>query len=124
MTAHEAVRAYWDAAEARDWEAFGRLLAADVVYQGPQTRERVCGREAYVRFNVEGFPGAWHVKIERIVGEADQAVSWIEFTGESGTQPGICFFRLDAAGRISEITDFWPDPYDLPDSRAHLVDRY
>ncbi len=124
MTAHDTVRAYWEAAESRDWEAFGRLLADDVVYQGPQTRERVRGRDAYVRFNVEGFPGTWHLTIERIVGEADQAASWIEFTGESGAQPGLCFFRVDAAGLISEISDFWPDPYELPDSRAHLVERY
>lgn len=124
MTAHETIRAYWEAAEARDWKTFGSLLADDVVYRGPQTREMVRGRDAYVRFNVEGFPGPWHLTIERIVGEGDQAASWIESTGEGGTQPGLCFFRLDAAGRISEITDFWPDPYDLPETRAHLVERY
>jgi ketosteroid isomerase-like protein len=34
MSAQLAVEAYWAAAEARDWEAFGRLLADDVVYEG------------------------------------------------------------------------------------------
>ena len=56
--AHEAVAAYWAAAEARDWEAFGALLADDVIYRGPQTREQVRGRVPYIRFNVEGFPYA------------------------------------------------------------------
>jgi ketosteroid isomerase-like protein len=53
--AHDVIAAYWAAAEARDWETFGALLADDVVYRGPQTREQVRGRDAYIRFNVEGF---------------------------------------------------------------------
>jgi ketosteroid isomerase-like protein len=74
MNPHEVVAAYWAAAEGRDWAAFGRLLAEDVVYRGPQ--------------------------------------------------PGLCFFELTDGGEISRITDFWPDPYELPDGRAHLAERY
>lgn len=122
--AHEVIAAYWAAAEARDWDVFGALLADGVVYRGPQTREQVRGREAYVRFNVEGFPYDWHITVQRIVGEGLHAASWIEFTGKEGTQPGLCFFELDGDGRIIRITDFWPDPYELPASRAHLVERY
>ncbi len=59
--AHQVVAAYWAAAEARDWEAFGALLADDVIYRGPETREQVRGRDAYIRFNVEGFPYDWHL---------------------------------------------------------------
>ncbi len=124
MNAHEVVAAYWAAAEGRDWAAFGRLLAEDVVYRGPQTREQVRGREAYIRFNVEGFVYDWHITVQRIVGEGRQAASWIEFAGPDGPQPGLCFFELTDGGQISRITDFWPDPYELPASRAHLVERY
>jgi predicted ester cyclase len=122
--AHEAVTAYWAAAEARDWEAFGALLADDVIYRGPQTREQVRGRVPYIRFNVEGFPYDWHLTVQRIVGEGQHAASWVEFTGPDGTQPGLCFFDLADDGKIAVITDFWPDPYELPASRAHLVERY
>jgi hypothetical protein len=122
--AHEVVAAYWAAAEARDWEAFGALLADDVVYRGPQTREQVRGRDPYVRFNVEGFPYDWHLTVDRIVGEGQRAASWIEFTGPGGTQSGLCFFDLADDGKIAVITDFWPDPYELPASRAHLVEHY
>jgi hypothetical protein len=106
----EVVAAYWAAAEARDWDAFGALLADDVVYRGPQTREQVRGREAYVRFNVEGFPYDWHLAVQQIVAEGLHAASWIEFTGPEGTQPGLCFFDLADDGGITRITDFWPDP--------------
>jgi SnoaL-like domain len=122
--AHEVVAAYWAAAEARDWGRFTGLLAEDVLYQGPQTREQVRGREAYMRFNIEGFPGDWHLTVRRIVGAGRQAASWIEFSDDGQAQAGLCFFDLDDAGRIAAITDFWPDPYELPASRAHLVERY
>jgi predicted ester cyclase len=123
-SAHEVVAAYWAAAEARDWEAFGALLADDVIYRGPQTREQVRGRDPYVRFNVEGFTYDWHLTVQRIVGEGQHAASWIEFTGPEGSQPGLCFFDLADNGKIAAITDFWPDPYELPATRAHLVERY
>jgi hypothetical protein len=120
----QVVAAYWAAAEARDWETFGSLVAENVVYESPQSRERVRGRAAYLRFNVEGFPGPWHLAVERIVSGDREAVSLIQFSGDAGTQPGLCFFDLDEDGLIARITDFWPDPYDPPPGREHLADRY
>ena len=123
-SAHEVVAAYWATAEARDWEAFAALLADDVLYRGPQTREQVRGRGAYIRFNTEGFGYDWHVAVQRIVGEGLHAASWIEVTEHGTTQPGLCFFDLADDGRIARITDFWPEPHELPVNRAHLVERY
>jgi hypothetical protein len=123
-SASEVVAAYWAAANDRDWEAFVATLADDVAYEVPQTREQVRGSAEYVRFNTEGFPGDWHLRVVRIVGEDRHAASWIDFTNAEGTtQPGVCFFELNDAGRIARITDFWPDPYDPPAQRAHLVER-
>lgn len=39
-----------------DWEAFAALLSPDLAYFMPQTRERIQGRENYLRFN-QKFPG-------------------------------------------------------------------
>jgi len=122
--ARDVVASYWAAAEARDWVAFGALLAEDVVYEGPQTRERVRGRDAYLRFNAEGFPGDWHLEVQRIVGDGQHAASWIQMREGEEHYPGLCFFDLDSDGRILRISDFWPTPYELPASRTHLVERY
>jgi predicted ester cyclase len=122
--AHQGVAAYWAAAESRDWDTFADLVAEQVMYEAPQFRERVRGRAAYLRFNVEGFPGDWHLNVERIVGEGRHAASWAEFSDAGDRYPGVCFFDLDENGRIARITDFWPTPTELPDSRAHLVERY
>ncbi|MEU9057951.1 nuclear transport factor 2 family protein [Streptomyces sp. NPDC048430] len=120
-----AVEAYWAAADARDWGAFADTLADDVVYELPQSRERILGKERYVRFNQE-YPGDWHVRIERIVadGEGRQAaVRTLVTVGPEETH-AIHFFTFDADGRISGVTDFWPEPYEPPAGRAHLVERY
>jgi hypothetical protein len=84
----------------------------------------VRGRDAYLRFNAEGFPGEWHLQVERIVGEGQHAASWIRMSEGADHYPGLCFFDLSSDGRIARITDFWPTRYELPASRAHLVERY
>jgi ketosteroid isomerase-like protein len=122
--AHDVVAAYWAAAEARDWAAFADLIAEDVVYEAPQSRERVRGRAAYLRFNAEGFPGDWHLTVQRIVGQGRHAASWIQMAEAGDRYPGLCFFDLDADGRIARIADFWPEPYEPPAGRARLVERY
>jgi hypothetical protein len=122
--AGQAVAHYWAAAEARDWAAFGAVLAEDVVYEAPQTRERVSGREAYVRFNADGFPGDWHLAVRRIVSQDSAAVSMIQVSEAGSSQTGLCFFDLGDDGRIVRITDFWPDPYEPPAGRRHLTGRY
>ncbi len=127
-----AVETYWSAAEARDWGAFGATLAEDVVYELPQTRERILGKERYLRFNQE-YPGDWHVRVERIVADAEgrQAAARTGFT-VTGEQEGkteqeldaIHFFTFDEEGLITGVTDFWPESYEPPAGREHLVERY
>ncbi|MFC7305706.1 nuclear transport factor 2 family protein [Streptomyces monticola] len=119
----KTVETYWASAEARDWTAFADTLADDVVYELPQTRERVRGKEKYVRFNRE-YPGDWHLRTERIVADGDQVVTWVHFTVGLEEMYGICFFSGDARGRIAAISDFWPEPYEPPAGREHLVERY
>ncbi|MER5401229.1 nuclear transport factor 2 family protein [Streptomyces sp. NPDC002599] len=119
----KAVESYWAAADARDWEAFAQLLAEDVVYTLPQTRERISGRERYVEFNRE-YPGDWRVQIERVIAETGQAVTWTRVTVGLEEMHAITFFTADASGRISTVTDFWPEPYEPPAGRDHLAERY
>jgi hypothetical protein len=123
MTSPRAlVSAYWAAAEARDWAAFGRLLAEDVVYEAPMSHERVSGKAAYLRFNAEGFPGDWHLAVQRIVADEGTAASWIKMNDGDETYPGLTFFDV-ADDLIVKITDFWPEAYEPSAARAHLTER-
>jgi hypothetical protein len=119
----KTVESFWTLAEARDWTGFADTLAEDVVYTLPQTRERISGRERYVEFNRE-YPADWHLRIERIVAEPGQVVSWTHFTVGLEEMYAISFFTGDESGRISVITDFWPEPYEPPAGRDHLTERY
>ena len=107
---------YWATIEARDWDAFAQLLADDVVYELPQTRERIRGRDAYVQFNRE-YPGDWHLTVERLTGSGAHAATWTSFVVNGQVETGLAFLDLDDHGRIAHITDFWPQPYDPPPGR-------
>jgi ketosteroid isomerase-like protein len=118
----EVVAAYVDALERRDWTAFAELLDPGVVYEIPQTRERVRGREAYVRFNAE-FPGDWHVAPRVVLGDDANGALLFQWELDDETALAVAFFEL-AGGRITRITDFWPEPYEPPPGREHLVERW
>ncbi|MGW3656235.1 nuclear transport factor 2 family protein [Streptomyces sp. NPDC005151] len=119
------VETYWTAAETRDWDTFATTLAEEVLYDLPQTRERIRGKERYLRFNRE-YPGDWHVRVERIVADraGEQVAVRTLFTVGLEEMHAIHFFTGDDQGRIVEITDFWPEPYEPPAGREHLVERY
>ncbi|AQU67313.1 nuclear transport factor 2 family protein [Streptomyces niveus] len=121
----KAVETYWAAADARDWTTFADTLAAGVVYDLPQTRERIRGKDAFLRFNVE-YPGDWRVRTERVVADPDsgQVVTWLHVRVGAEEMQAVSFFTGDGDGRIAEITDFWPEPYEPPAGREHLVERY
>lgn len=120
---HDAVVAYWTAAEARDWPAFAALLTDDVVYDLPQTRQLIRGKEKYLEFNVE-YPADWHLTVEMAVGEERHAATWARFVVGGEEQQALSFFEFDEGGLIKKITDFWPEPYEAPTGREHLVERY
>ncbi|MDT3395814.1 nuclear transport factor 2 family protein [Streptomyces sp. B1866] len=117
------VDAYWATAQARDWRAFGATLADDVRYELPQTREYVVGRDGVVRFHAE-WPGEWSLEVERVVVDGDQAACLVNFTIDEDEAHLVAFITFAPDGRIQTVTDFWPEPYEPPAGREHLVDRY
>ncbi|HEY9326659.1 MAG TPA: nuclear transport factor 2 family protein [Streptomyces sp.] len=119
------VERYWTAADVRDWDTFAATLADDVLYDLPQTRERIRGKERYMAFNRE-YPGDWRVRVERVVadGGGRQAAVRTLVTDAGQESHAVHFFTFDARGRICGITDFWPEPYEPPAGREHLVERY
>lgn len=110
--------------EARDWDALAALLHPDVRYEVPQTAELIRGRDNYLRFNQE-YPGDWHLQVKRTISQGKHAVAWFGWTGGGGSDDGdgITFFEYDGDGLITGLTDYWPERYDPPPGREHLVER-
>jgi hypothetical protein len=116
------VLAFAERLEARDWAGFGELLHPDVTYELPQTRERIRGRDRYVRFNAE-YPGDWHLTPQLVLAEGRDAS--LLFRWRSGDEDllAIAYFEVDD-GLVTKVTDFWPEPYEPPPGREHLVERW
>jgi hypothetical protein len=119
----EVIEKFYRALEARDWESFGSLLAVDVRYELPQTRERIVGREDYLRFNRE-FPGDWHLAITRIHGDDHGGAAWLEALTDGEKSDNIAFLSIDEDGLVTHVIDFWPEGYEPPPGREHLAQRY
>ena len=123
MNAHEIAEQFVLRLDARDWAAWTELMTADVVYEVPQSRERIRGRDRYLQFNQE-YPGDWHVVPKVVIGEGDRAAVWFDWrVGGAETADAQVFFEL-CDGLIVRITDFWPEPYEPPPGREHLTERW
>lgn len=112
---------YFEAMAARDWDGFGELLSADVSYELPQTREVISGRAKYLAFNRE-YPGDWEFTLTRLIVDGDSAAGTMNFTVGDQELVGLVFLEV-RDGLITRVTDFWPEPYEPPAGREHLVER-
>lgn len=123
MTTYDTVTRFIELLDRRDWQSWAGLLHPDVVYEIPQSRERIRGREAYVQFNQE-YPGDWHLRLKHAIADDDHGVAWFEWTVDAD-EPGdaIAFFSFDE-DLIVGVTDFWPEPFERPPGREHLVERW
>ncbi|MFC0106857.1 nuclear transport factor 2 family protein [Kibdelosporangium aridum] len=119
----QTAQAYVDRTERRDWQGLSDLLAEDVVYEMPQSRERIRGRAALLQFNQE-YPGDWHLQARRVVADGRHAAAWIDARVGDEHQDANVWLELSDDGLITRITDYWPEPYDPPAGREHLVERF
>jgi ketosteroid isomerase-like protein len=115
------VEKYFATMAARDWDAFGTVLSDDVVYEMPQTEERITGRDKYLRFNRD-YPGDWTCTVTRLIVDGTTAAGSMNFTVGEQEMVGLVYLEL-RDGLIVHITDFWPEPYEPPTGREHLVER-
>lgn len=116
------IEKYWKAANDRDWGTFKALLHENIVYELPQTRERIRGRLAFTEFNAT-YPGDWTLSIVRLISDEFQAVSQIAFRSKNEEEIGISFFEIQN-GLIHRIVEFWPSSYDPPARNSNSIERY
>jgi hypothetical protein len=97
-------------------------MTADVVYEMPQTRERIRGRAAYRQFN-ESYPGEWHFTPKVVIGDDSRAVGWFAWRLGDDSGDAQVFLDFDADGLVTRVTDFWPEPYDPPERVGGPLER-
>lgn len=121
--ATDVVREFWQLMASNDFASVGAVLSDDFVLEWPQSGERIRGRDNFAAMNTE-YPahGPWHFAVNERFGEGSRVVSDVSVT--DGVQQGraLSFFTLQG-GRIARIVEFWPDPFEAPANRSHLVER-
>lgn len=117
------VRRFIETLDAREWEAWAALIDPNVLYEIPQTRERIRGRDTYLRFNQE-YPGDWRLRLRTAIADEANGVAWFIWeVDDQEPADAMAFFTFED-GLITTITDFWPEPYEPPPGREHLVERW
>ena len=116
------VHEFWQRMASNQFELVEPLLSDEFVLEWPQSLERLRGAANFTRMNRE-YPanGVWQFTVHRVVGGLDEAVSDVSITDGVACARAITFFSM-VDGRITRITEFWPEPYDAPQNRAHLVE--
>jgi hypothetical protein len=122
-TAIEIVREFWRLMGTNEFTAVGAVLAPEFLLEWPQSCERIRGAERFARMNAE-YPanGLWSFTINRLVGGESEAVSDVTVSDGVQTARAISFFEVKQ-GKIVRLVEFWPEPYEAPPNRAHLVER-
>lgn len=117
------VREFWRLMATNDFDSVAAVLAPDFVLEWPQSRERIRGPQRFARMNAD-YPahGPWRFEVHRVVAAGSEAVSDVTVTDGVQTARAISFFTI-TGGRIEKLVEYWPEPYDAPAWRAHLVER-
>ncbi|GGP24317.1 polyketide cyclase [Silvimonas amylolytica] len=116
------VREFWRLMQTNDFEAVGAVLADEFVAEWPQSNERIRGRANFAGLNRE-YPahGLWRFELNRMVAGADQVVTDVSITDGVQKARAISFFTFTGQ-RISKLVEYWPEPYEAPENRAHWVE--
>lgn len=62
--------------------------------------------------------------MRRIVADGRQAAARLDTRVGAERQDACVWFEISGHGLISRVTDFWPEQYDPPPGREHLVERW
>ena len=105
-----------------DFHSAGQLLSDEYVLEWPQSKERLHGRDNFVAMNEE-YPahGRWRFTVNRIVGNETEAVSDVSVTDGTQMARAITFTTV-REGQIIKQVEYWPENYQAPENRRHLVE--
>jgi hypothetical protein len=120
--AHTLIAEFWRLMATNDFGSVAAVLADELVLEWPQSRERIRGGATFARMNRE-YPahGRWTFDVHRIVAGNSEGVSDVTVSDGVQTARAVSFFTVER-GRITRLVEFWPEPYEAPAWRAHLVE--
>jgi ketosteroid isomerase-like protein len=103
-----------------DFSVMDEVFADDALLEYPQSGERVRGR-ANIRAVEESYPALPKVTIRRkvVVGDLGVVKSDLDYQGKPYQEVSIFDFQ---DGKIVRLTQYFPEPFEAPESRARWVE--
>lgn len=108
-------------AESPDFNVMDEVFADDAVLEYPQSGERIRGC-AKIRAVEENYPALPKVTIRRkvVVSELGLVESDLDYQGKPYQEVSIFDFQ---DGKIVRLTQYFPEPFEAPESRTRWVER-
>jgi ketosteroid isomerase-like protein len=106
--------------ERHDFNIMDEVFADDAVLEYPQSGERVRGR-ANIRAVEENYSALPRVTVRRkvVVGDVGLVESDLDYQGKPYQEVSIFEFQ---DGKIVRLTQYFPEPFEAPQSRARWVE--
>jgi ketosteroid isomerase-like protein len=104
MSPAEAVRAFFERMQAREWAGAGETLADDVEVWWPHTRERFSGPNFLAV--QEAYPEGWEITVVDVQEAGPKVAARVIVTLEGQTYHCVAFYDL-VEGRISRGVEYW-----------------
>ena len=120
--ATEVVREFWRLMATNDFHSVTSVLSPEFVLEWPQSKELISGPLRFAQMNHE-YPahGRWHFTIHRLFGDDSEIVSDVSVTDGVQSARAISLFTVSKS-KIVRLVEFWPEPYEAPSWRSHLVE--
>ncbi len=105
-----------------DFQLVKEVLSPQFMLEWPQSNERIRGPENFARMNAE-YPatGRWRFRVNRLVASEGEAVTQVSVTDGTQSAEAVSFFKV-VGGKITHLTEYWPEPYVAPENRHHLTE--
>ena len=108
-------------AESPDFNVMDEVFADDAVLEYPQSGERIRGR-ANVRAVEENYPGLPKVTVRRKVVAGDLGLVESDLDYQVKPYQSVSIFDFED-GKIVRLTQYFPEPFEAPESRTRWVER-
>ena len=106
-----------------DFASVAAVLAPGFVLEWPQSGETIRGAERFARMN-QDYPahGRWRFDVQRMVAGELEVVTETKVTDGVQQALALSFFTVGEDGLVTRLVEYWPEPFEAPARRAHLVE--
>lgn len=110
---------WWTFNDERDFGGAAALCASKCTIDWPLSNERFVKPGDWAAA-MDHYPGVWRCTVETVVAEGERVMTVTTVADATTAVTAISLFRI-RNGLITEVVEYWSDPYDAPEWRTQWV---